>query len=125
MKTRLFTTLLLMFCFGVSIMWADDNKDAPILPIEIIKKDFTPNQPRHLAIIPIECYYYEGMLHFFFYEDLGDVEITITSENKNWRNMQKSSDGMGEICIAGGGVGNYSVEIITEYGECFVGDFEL
>ena len=34
-------------------------------------------------------------------------------------------DGMGEICISDGCAGSYSVEIVTEYGECFVGDFEL
>ena len=34
-------------------------------------------------------------------------------------------DGMGEICITGGGAGSYLLEIVTEYGECFTGNFEL
>ena len=35
------------------------------------------------------------------------------------------SDGMGEISIANGDSGSYSVEIITEYGEIFYGTFTL
>lgn len=42
-----------------------------------------------------------------------------------WNSAMDISDGMGEISIDNGDSGSYSVEIVTEYGECFVGDFEL
>jgi hypothetical protein len=45
--------------------------------------------------------------------------------NQVWNSTTDISDGMGEICISDGGAGNYTVEIITEYGECFVGSFTL
>ena len=124
MKTQLFAVLLLTLSFSISLVWADKVESDPPLPIEIIKKDFTPNQPRHLTSNFIECYYYSGVLYFMFSNDIGDVEISVTSESNTWMKAIETSDGMGEICIAGGGNGSYSVEITTEYGECFVGFFK-
>ena len=53
------------------------------------------------------------------------VDVVNETTGQVWSTTTDISDGMGEICITGGGVGSYSVEIVTEYGECFVGDFEL
>ena len=60
-----------------------------------------------------------------FSSDIGDVEISVISETNTWMKTMETSDGMDEICIANGGAGSYSVEIVTEYGECFTGNFEL
>lgn len=51
------------------------------------------------------------------------IEMTTTSSAR--ASNTNSTTGMGEISISDGGVGNYSVEIVTEYGECFTGNFRL
>jgi hypothetical protein len=53
------------------------------------------------------------------------VAVVNGTTGQIWSTTTDISDGMGEICIANGGAGSYTVEIVTEYGECFVGDFEL
>lgn len=126
MKAKLFMTILLM-CGGIgsSLVLANENvKDNP-QPIEIIIKGNPQTQPRHLIIKPIECYYYKGVLYFTFNNDWGDVEVLVSSEINAWMETIDTSDGMGEISIINGGAGSYSVEIVTEYGECFVGSFRL
>ena len=124
MRTKFLATILLVFGLSISMVASTDDNSTPRLPIEIIKKEI-PNQPRHLTSNFLECYYYSGVLYFMFSSDIGDVEISVISETNTWMKTMETSDGMGEICIANGGAGSYSVEIVTEYGECFVGDFEL
>ena len=103
---------------------ATDDNSTPRLPIEIIKKEI-PNQPRHLTSNSIECYYYRGVLYFMFSNDIGDVEVSVTSETKTWMKTIETSDGMGEICISDGDSGSYTIEIVTEYGEEFYGTFVM
>ena len=124
MRTKFLATILLVFGLSISMVAATDDNSTPRLPIEIIKKE-SPNQPRHLTSNFLECYYYSGVLYFMFSSDIGDVEISVISETNTWMKTMETSDGMGEICIANGGAGSYSVEIVTEYGECFTGNFEL
>lgn len=124
MRTKFLTTILLVFGLSISMVTATDDNSTPRLPIEIIKKEI-PNQPRHLTSNSLECYYYSGVLYFMFSSDIGDVEISVTSETNTWMKTLETSDGMGEICISDGGAGSYTIEILTEYGERFVGDFEL
>ena len=124
MRTKFLTTILLVFGLSISMVAATDDNSTPRLPIEIIKKEI-PNQPRHLTSNSLECYYYSGVLYFMFSNDIGDVEISVTSETNTWMKTMETSDGMGEISISNGGAGSYTVEIVTEYGECFVGSFTL
>ncbi|MBR4997605.1 MAG: DUF3244 domain-containing protein [Bacteroidaceae bacterium] len=124
MRTKFLATILLVFGLSISMVAATDDNSTPRLPIEIIKKEI-PNQPRHLTSNFLECYYYSGVLYFMFSSDIGDVEISVISETNTWMKTMETSDGMDEICIANGGAGSYSVEIVTEYGECFTGNFEL
>ena len=124
MRTKFFTTILLVFGLSISMVAATDDNSTPRLPIEIIKKEI-PNQPRHLTSNSIECYYYRGVLYFMFSNDIGDVEVSVTSETKTWMKTIETSDGMGEICISDGDSGSYTIEIVTEYGEEFYGTFVM
>lgn len=54
-----------------------------------------------------------------------DIHVQNETTGHTWYSTTDISDGMGEIGITNGNVGFYSVEIITEYGECFIGDFRL
>lgn len=124
MKTKFLTAILLVFGLSISMVAATDDNSTPRLPIEIIKKEI-PNQPRHLTSNSPECYYYSGVLYFMFSSDIGDVEISVTSETNTWMKTIETSDGMGEICVSDGRAGSYTVEIVTEYGEIFYGKFTL
>ena len=47
------------------------------------------------------------------------------STGQVWSSTTDISDGIGEISIANGVSGSYTVEIVTEYGERFTGSFRL
>lgn len=125
MRTKLFATALLLIGLNTSMVWATEVEPDVLQTIEIVSTGIPKGEPRHIVFSPIECYYYSGVLYFMFSSDIGDVEISVTSETNTWMKTLETSDGMGEICITSGGAGSYSVEIVTEYGECFVGTFNL
>ncbi len=103
---------------------AEVEPDVP-QTIEIVTTGIPKGEPRHIVFSPIECYYYSGVLYFMFSSDIGDVEISVTSETNTWMKTIETSDGMGEICISDGGAGSYTIEIVTEYGEKFYGFFRI
>lgn len=125
MRTKFFTTTLLLLGLNSSMVCATEVEPDVLQTIEIVSTGIPKGEPRHIVFSPIECYYNSGVLYFMFSNDIGNVEISVTSDTNTWMKTMETSDGMGEICITGGGAGSYSVEIVTEYGECFVGDFEL
>lgn len=125
MRTKLFATALLLIGLNTSMVWATEVEPDVLQTIEIVSTGIPKGEPRHIVFSPIECYYYSGVLYFMFSSDIGDVEISVTSETNTWMKTIETSDGMGEICISDGGAGSYTIEILTEYGERFVGRFIL
>ena len=125
MRTKFFTTALLLFGLSTSMVQATEVEPDVLQTIEIVSTGIPKGEPRHIVFSPIECYYYSGVLYFMFSNDMGDVEISVTSETNTWMKTMETSDGMGEICISDGCAGSYTIEIVTEYGECFVGRFTL
>ena len=125
MRTKFFTTALLLFGLSTSMVQATEVEPDVLQTIEIVTTGIPKGEPRHIVFSPIECYYYSGVLYFIFSNDMGNVEISVTSETDTWMKTMETSDGMGEICISDGDSGSYTVEIVTEYGECFVGRFNL
>ncbi len=125
MRTKIFTTALLLFGLSTSMVKATEVEPDVPQTIEIVITGIPKGEPRHIVFSPIECYYYCGVLYFMFNNDIGDVEISVTSETNTWMKTLETSDGMGEICISDGGAGSYTIEILTEYGECFVGRFNI
>ena len=125
MRTKFFTTALLLFGLNTSMVWATEVEPDVPQTIEIVTTGIPEGEPRHIVFSPIECYYYSGVLYFMFSNDIGDVEISVTSETNTWVKTIETSDGMGEICISDGCAGSYTVEIVTEYGEIFYGTFVI
>ena len=68
-----------------------------------------------------------GTIYISTSAEFSSITVDVVNETTGqvWSATTDISDGMGEICITSGGVGNYSVEIVTEYGECFTGNFRL
>ena len=118
-----------LFVMGSTQVMADDKKDdAPSVPIPlIISGGFNGGNHRGILDIPFTAYYQEGVIYINTSAELSVISINVGNEvsGQEWNSATDISDGMGEICIFDGGTGSYTVEIITEYGECFTGNFRL
>ena len=118
-----------LFVMGTTHVMANDKKDdAPSVPIPLTAGDKAPkDDARSTVIIPFTAYYQKGTVCVSTSAEFSVISLDIVNEatGKMWNTITDISDGMGEISIVNGGAGNYTVEIVTEYGECFVGSFSL
>ena len=94
------------------------NKDTP--------KDSDKERPRDLLQVPITCMYQEGSLCFTFYEDLGELEITVTNQSTGATTTYPYDAASGSVVV---GVSNesapYLIEIETISGDCYYGEYTL
>ena len=125
-----FQWILVAVCLlvvGNSQMMADDNEEVKVsIPIstgEVV----TGNDMRGNVKIPFTAYYQGGTIYITTSAEFSSIAVSVENETTGqvWNFATEISDGMSEISITGGGAGNYTVEIITEYGECFTGNFRL
>jgi hypothetical protein len=118
-----------LFIVGTVRVMADNkDDDAPSVPIPISTGEvLTGNDHRGVVSIPFTAYYQGGTIYISTSAEFSSIAVSVVNETTNqvWNSTTDISDGMGEICITSGGVGSYSMEIITEYGECFTGNFNL
>ena len=118
-----------LFVMGTIRVMADDKKDdAPEVPIPLTSGIvLTGNDMRNGETIPFIAYYYRGNIYICTSAEFSTIEVDVENETTGqiWSTTVDISDGMGEISIANGYSGCYSVEITTEYNECFIGDFTL
>ena len=131
MKT-FFNWLLATVCFfavgNVQVIADDKKEDAPSVSIPlIVGKPFDGSDARNGGIIPFTAYYQGSAIYISTSAEFSTITINVENETTGqvWNSTTDVSDGMGEISITNAGSGSYRVEIITEYGECFVGDFRL
>ena len=131
MKT-IFNWLLVAVCLftvGNAQVMADDKKeDSPSVPIPLITGELHDGSDyRSGVVLPFTAYYQGGRIYINTSAEFSAITINVENETTGqvWNSTTDISDGMGEIGIINGGAGNYSVEIVTEYGECFVGSFTL
>ena len=130
MKT-FFNWLLVAVCLftvGNAQVMADGGKEVEGVPIPLITGDvLTGSDARDGGIIPFTAYYQGSAIYISTSAEFSAITINVENETTGqvWSATTDISDGMGEISIINGGVGSYSVEIVTEYGECFAGSFTL
>ena len=96
----------------------------------IVKKkdseDVPKQRPRDLIQVPIACFYSNGSLFFTFMDDLGELEISVT-------NLDTGAEIIDEIDSFGGSAvlevsessGEYQIEITTETGDSYYGEYTL
>ena len=125
MKTKVFFFSLLMGLVMVGNAFAEDEN--PIKKPIVLTPEKGYGDDRGVVIIPLEAYYQGETIFLDFTHNVGDVEVSVrnTTIGNSWSGTVDSADGMGQISIANSGAGSYSVEIVTEYGECFTGSFNL
>lgn len=118
-----------LFVMGTTHVMADDKKDdAPSVPIPLTTGSiYTGSDARDGGVVPFAAYYQNGTIYISTMGDFTTLAVSVVNETTGqvWNSITDISDGMGEISISDGGAGSYSVEIITEYGECFTGNFRL
>lgn len=87
----------------------------------------TGDDLRGVIAVPFLAYYQGGTIYISTSAEFSSITVDVVNETTGqvWNSTTDISDGMGEISITSGGAGSYSVEIVTEYGECFMGSFNL
>ena len=106
---------------------ADDGEDVKVdIPL-ITGGTVTGSDHRGVVSIPFTAYYQGGIIYISTSAEFSVISVDVVNETTGqvWNSTTDISDGMGEISIADGGAGNYTIDIITEYGECFVGRLTL
>ena len=112
---------------GTVRVMADDGEDVKVdIPL-ITGGTVTGSDHRGVVSIPFTAYYQGGTIYVSNCAEFSSITITVENETTSqvWYSTTDISDGMGEICIANGSAGSYSVEIVTEYDEIFYGTFTL
>ena len=128
-KLQWFVLAACLFVMGTIRVLADDQKDdAPSVPVPIVNGELIQEGNHRTEIaIPFIAYYQGETIYVSTLGEFMTISVSVVNETTGgiWNSTTDISDGMGEISIAGGGAGSYTVEIITEYGECFTGSFRL
>ena len=116
-----------LFVVGTVQVMADGEGEKevfiPITTGEVV----TGNDHRGVVSIPFTAYYQGGIIYISTSAEFLSIIVTVENETTGqvWNSTTDISDGMGEISISDGGAGSYTIEIVTEYGECFTGNFRL
>lgn len=82
---------------------------------------------RSIISLPFFVCYQGGTIYISSSAELSSIDINVRNmlTGQVWSTTIDITDGMGEICIANGGAGSYTLEIVTEYGDRFTGNFRL
>ena len=120
--------ILLFLCMLLSLSVIDVRGiNESSKPVEINKgtaKDPDKVLPR--TPVSITCTYNEGILYFTFWEDLGELEITLTNQSTGTTTIYPYDGVSGSVVV---GVSNesapYLIEIETISGDCYYGEYTL
>ena len=118
-------TILVTLALVLSIVAKGESNNQQ-LPIELVKTEKKETiVPRTPSYIPIECIYNYGTLEFSFFENLGDVEVIITSITNGYseRSIIETSAGSASINVAQY-PGEYMIVVMSETSE-YYGYYEL
>lgn len=125
MKTKVFFLSLLMGLVMVGNTFAEDEN--PIKKPIVLTPEKGYGDERGVVVIPLEAYYQGETIFLDFTHNVGNVQVSVRNmtTGNSWSGTVNSADGMGEISIAGGGTGSYTLTLVTAYGDCITGNFRL
>lgn len=117
-----------LFVVGNTQVMAEGDETTTTTPTKIILGSDNPypdDDNRNGCIVPFTAYYQNETIYISTMGEFTTIAVSVVNETTGqvWNSTTDISDGMGEISIAGGGQGCYTVEIVTEYNECFTGEF--
>ena len=121
---KILLSLCLFLSLSISSTWASDDK---VKPVEISKGQIEDhNEVRPRTPVSIICTYNDGILYFTFLEDLGEMKIAVTHQFLGVVTTYKCDAMNGSAIVAASSEnGIYLVEIVTESGEYYYGEYEL
>lgn len=117
-----------LFVVGNIQVMAEEDETTTTTPTKIIigsNDPYPDDDNRNGCMVPFTAYYQNGTIYISTMGDFTTLAVSVVNETTGqvWNSTTDISDGMGEISIVGGGKGYYTVEIVTEYNECFTGKF--
>ncbi len=126
MKKTLFTLIALLL-MSVGTMWGTEKvENKNVIINKDSSKDMDKEHPRSLIGVPIICTYQNGFLFFTFLEDLGEMEITVTNPSLGVVSVSEYDSAYGSVAVpASSESGSYLIEIVTETGEYYYGEYTL
>ena len=117
-----------LFVVGNTYVKASSDEEVEGVPIPLITGEvLTGDDARDGGIVPFAAYYQRGTIYINTSAEFLSIIVTVENETTGqvWNSTTDISDGMGEICISGGGAGSYTLTLVTAYGDCFTGYFTL
>ena len=125
MKRFVLILCALFFVQVSNIIRAEEQRN-----ILIVKKkdseDVPKQRPRDLIQVPIACFYSNGSLFFTFMEDLGELEINVTNLDTGTEIFDEIDSFCGNALLeVPESSGEYQIEITTENGDSYYGEYTL
>lgn len=118
-------SIIVTFALTISFIVNGETSNQSV-PIELYRTEKKETiVPRTPSYIPIECIYNYGTLEFSFFENLGDVEVIITSITNGYseRSIIETSAGSASINVAQY-PGEYMIVVMSATSE-YYGYYEL
>ncbi len=131
MKTKVFFYSLMMGLVMVSStlnVFAEEEKKKPVkIEIPMIEDQESAYDDRGLVVIPLKAYYQGETIYLDFTHNVGNVQVSVqnTTTNHQWSKTVNAANGMCEVSFANGGTGNYTITLVTAYGDKFYGIFTI
>lgn len=123
------TVLILVVLLSASInyMWSAESSEEQNIKIEKGNSINVPEiRPRSLVEIPVSCYYSDGFLYFTFLEDLGEVEVSVANHSTGTTFFSECNTIIGSLVVnVPIASGNYLIQIVTEDGDVYYGEYTL
>ena len=126
MKKSLFI-LVALFIASMNFVWSAVGSDGKTIIIEKgDPEDPDKIRPRDLIQVPIACFYSNGSLFFTFMEDLGELVISVTNLGTGAEIIDEIDSFCGSAVLeVPESSGEYQIEITTETGDSYYGEYTL
>ena len=82
---------------------------------------------KDLIQVPFYAYLQDGIIYIGTTGEFSSIDVCVTNTTTNnvWNSILFFTNGIATLDISDGGFGNYLLEIETEYGEEFIGNFVI
>ena len=125
------TILILLWAFigsfsGFANNYYDEDKNETVVIIQDGYRDDPNKHARIPAYVPITCYYMQGNIYVTALDDLGELQISITSLDTGsfWESINDSNSGTIIVPVSSVN-GNYMVRIVTAVGDIYYGYYTI
>ena len=125
------TILILLWAFigsfsGFANNYYDEDKNETVVIIQDGYRDDPNKHARIPAYVRITCYYMQGNIYVTALDDLGELQISITSLDTGsfWESINDSNSGTIIVPVSSVN-GNYMVRIVTAVGDIYYGYYTI